>query len=336
MGLYTFNSPDSRIKLIENRLRRLDDQVPYLLPGSGTAGSTSNYKVVPAGAVNEQNKLDLTNNSVLTLGALAPYTSIAGFGVTATTNSLTWYWDGTNGSVNLVIHRADGTSFSVPGGSITVTGLTANTWYGFLPYWTPYNQCQISWVQGDSGTPQIAFAGGTGASFSPTATAASLAASMQTQITQTVEQLSTGFMTWQIPNVGTNTGNNTGGTPIGGGGAPGRCVMLGTNIETLGDLPYETEHTHCDFWHRVVTEKGRSLNATPNHWVIHPERGKVQLATVPAGDWLLTESGEDKVTESHPLTRRCTRVNVRMAEGHMYWSNGILSHNMAKVALNLT
>lgn len=55
---------------------------------------------------------------------------------TATTTTVTFYWDGTNGSQVLRIGRDDGTVYGPnPAGSpVTVTGLTANTQYFFYPY----------------------------------------------------------------------------------------------------------------------------------------------------------------------------------------------------------
>lgn len=79
----------------------------------------------------------------------------------ATSTSVTFYWDGTNGSQLLRIGRDDGTQVGPTnnGSPVIVTGLTPSTQYYFYAYWDEVQQKVIfATVQGVAkGTPAFAF-----------------------------------------------------------------------------------------------------------------------------------------------------------------------------------
>src|SRR5882672_925171 len=50
-----------------------------------------------------------------------PFSTTSSFSYTSTTTSITWYWDGTNGSTMLTIYRADGTTNGPISGSQAIT-----------------------------------------------------------------------------------------------------------------------------------------------------------------------------------------------------------------------
>lgn len=305
------------------RISRLENSAPYILRGGGIAATVSPYTSVPAAAINS-GAIDLSSTGVQTVGSVPPFVNVSGFAATATTTSITWYWDGTNSSKVIVINRADKTQFTVPPSSIAITNLTANTWYGFLPFWTPSNVCGIGWMQGDSGTPQIAFAGGTGASFAAAASAYTLAQSNALQNSQGREALSTSFMTFQTPAAGTSSGSAS------GGGAAGRCVMLGTEIDPLGEIApgdWRNIHEPCQDWWRIETKRGKGLNCTPNHPIYDADNGKKEASEFKTGDWIITDIGMEKIVSSHRFMRMCTKVHTQMKYGHLYWANGFLSSN---------
>lgn len=310
MPLYAFESD----KLL-SRLARLEDAVPFLLQGGQYADNRfASFSSVQADTLTD-GLIDLTTSAgMITAGAIPPAVSTWGFAATVTANSITWYWDGTNGSTVLVIRRTDGIRQTVPAGSLTVTGLTNTTWYGFLPYWSPNNQCGIGWVAGSAGTPLIGFPGGTGASFVNAATITVQADALAEQVKIGREQLSSGFMTMQV-----------GGGGGGAGGGGGSCVLRGTHIETLSDIPYSSKLHPQTEWRHIVTHSGKSLICTPNHALYHPERGKVRADSLT--DWALTTVGEDKVLMNDPLLRVCVKEQVMMKTGHLYWANGFMSHN---------
>lgn len=307
------------------RLQRLAASVPLLVGDGQFAGDRfATLSSVAADAVNN-GLIDLSNPSgIITVGAIPPSVNEAGFACTCTDTTMTWFYDGTNSSHVLVIRRTDGTRQTVPAGSIAITGLTASTWYGFLPFWTNYNQCNVGWVQGTAGTPMIAFPGGTGASFVFAGTATSQADAIAMQLLQGREQLTTGFMTFK-----TTAGGSGGGG--GGGGGGGYCVMRGTYIETLKDQPYRSILKPETKWWHLVTKRGHSLYCTPNHSLYHPERGRVRADSL--NDWCITDYGEDKIVVSEPHIRCCVKELVEMPEGHLYHANHFLSHN-SKAALD--
>lgn len=79
-----------------------------------------------------------------------------------------FYWDGTNGSQALTIHRDDGTSIPNIIGNFTVLGLTASTKYYFYPYYQESvepganfgaQQPGVQWasVEGAVGNPPVAY-----------------------------------------------------------------------------------------------------------------------------------------------------------------------------------
>lgn len=304
------------------RLQRLASSVPLLTRNGQFAGDR--YATLSSVSVDAlaDGLIDLTNPSgLVTIGAIPPSVSDPGFAFTYTDTTANCYWDGTNSSTVIVIRRTDQTRFTVPGSSIAITGLSASTWYGLLPYWANANRCNIGWVQGTAGTPQIVFPGGTGASFVNALSKSAMSDALAQQVFQGREQLSAGFMTFK-----TAAGGGSGSGTAEGGGTD--CVMRGTNIETWGDLPYSSELKPCSEWWRIVTKSGKSLNCTPNHSLYSAEsNSRTQAKTFKEGDWILTKQGEEKVAESHPLIRMCVLEKVMMAQGHIYWANGFMSHN---------
>lgn len=316
MGMY-----DTDIDLTSIRLQRLAGSVPLLVSdGQFVSNRFATLSSVAADAVSN-GLIDLSNPSgLITVGAIPPTVTENGFAATATTTAITWYWDGTNTSHVLVIRRTDQTRFTVPGGTIVISNLTANTWYGFLPYWINDNACNIGWVQGTAGTPQIAHPGGTGAAFIYGGTAMAQADALAQQLFQGREQLSNGWLTYKTPAAGTNSGGGSydGGTD---------CVMSGTDIEALGDSPIEQAILPETDWWRIIGASGRSLNCTKNHPLYNADSGKVRADSFKAGQWAISQFGEDKIVESFQFKRTCTKRKVMMKHGHLFWANGYLSHN---------
>lgn len=381
--------------------------------------------------------VQLASKGINVTGSFATVVINGGFSVVPTTTGFTIFYDGTNGSTQIVIRRADGYAQTLPKGSLQVTGLTPGTVggtppsYDVLPYYVP-GSCQISWVKGTVGTPQFAF---------PTGTIGASALALQRLRGQ--EALSDGPLTIQLvapvapppptapppPSTGSQVGNtavngsltlvvdspgqnavvnppwsvvahatdssgvgvsgweiyvdsilqwstpgplsnisqpitvadgnhtvtvhayNNSGTmcqvqiPIqvvtpvttvtppatGGGGGGGRtigCVMLGTPIEPLGTSPWHQQQLQQHEWVRVFTDKGRELIATPDHPIYTSRAGRTEMRDVRKGDYVVTITGEEKVIEKKDFVRPGFKVRVMMDEGHLFWANGILSHNI--------
>lgn len=87
---------------------------------------------------------------------------------TSTSTSITFHWDGTNGSTPLTIYRDDDSYAVLAVGSLAVTGLSASTTYYLYPFWqenvvaadNPTGEATgVHWASfvGAVGTPAIAF-----------------------------------------------------------------------------------------------------------------------------------------------------------------------------------
>lgn len=307
-NIYNFASPDD----LGTRITRLERGRQYLRAGSLVSPS-GNFQSVPNGIIDQNDLINLVAGVSL-VGSVPPNGVVGNFGFTATTTSITIYWDGTNGSTKLKIIRADGTAVQIPANNMTVSGLTLSTTYGFLPFWGVFNNCGVGFVKGDSGTPQFAFtaAGQTVA----TVTQQSLAGR---------EALSSGFITYATPSTGTSGGTGTGSRP----GSPGMCVMLGTDIKPFAEgQEYVTvHHRHTDWINLAVEDYPRTLSCTPNHPLYSADKGKIPAEDFKVGDWIVTENGEMKLAEVRKFYKDCTKMQVQMPKGHLFFANGFLSHN---------
>ena len=136
------------------RVSRLEAGYPTSVAGRLTFSNSS--LAVPA------------TGSVLASGAIAP-TGIQATGstfafviqgnlsFTSDGGSITIYWDGSNGSKLMTIRRADGSNYSITSGSMRVGGLIPGVQYGFSSFVSIAQPQNLSFVQGDSGSPKFAF-----------------------------------------------------------------------------------------------------------------------------------------------------------------------------------
>lgn len=311
MGLYDFTSQNDRIL---SRLRAVEKGNLRLRRGA-YGPVTGPFSRISNDFFDSVGNIDVTKSGVRKVGSVPPSANTNGFAYSSTATSITWYWDGTNSSHPIVIRRADGTIQVVPAGSLTVTGLVDATQYFFFPFWVPDNQCTIGWVPGTQGDPLIAFLE---ADLNDPAGGPAAAAQ---QNLQNREPLTGGAMT---ATTGMSGGAGGGGDHNGGGA----CVMSGTGIETLGNIPYTVEVIPEHSWQHLELEDGRMLNCTTNHRLFSPKFGKIPAEMVEQGDLLLTDTGERTVRLSTKLQRQCTKHKVIMDDGHLYYANGFLSHNV--------
>jgi hypothetical protein len=256
--------------------------------------------------------LNLSNSGIAMVGNAAPNVLSGGFAYTCTDTTMTWYWDGTNGSSRMLIRRANGDKVPIPAGSIAVTGLTASTKYYFLPFKPVANSCTIGWVGGTVGTPRIAF------------TVATDLDAFQQQTLQSRDALWGGYM------FGTT---QPGGSPPGGGGGGGNdCVMHGcTDVEPLADGDsIMTLHPHSE-WVRLVLPTGVSLTCTPDH-IVYTEAGRKMAKECERGDSMITKWGFMPLFDKQSVTIACQKERWEVP-GHAMWCNGFLSHNRKEVPL---
>lgn len=155
-----------------------------------------------------------------------PFSTTSSFAYTATTSSITWFYDGTNGSSPLNIYRSDGTVTGPISGSQAITGLTNATTYNFYPYYDDTLKA-VAWVAGGSGTPAYA---------QPSAGSKTL---VQTQNLRTHIPLSIGGMAASTGAGGSGSG--------GGGGGGGGCFTGNVKVKTsdgfvrFDELPFLVE-----------------------------------------------------------------------------------------------
>lgn len=301
-----------------DRLRRLEVgaqrlQRGVLRPTSGI------YARLPVSALDDAKKiLDIRSHALLKRGSIIPTANTNGFAYVADTTTIHWYWDGTNGSTVIVLTRADGTKFVIPPGDILVTGLSPNTKYYFIPFWSK-GGCNVGWVDSSQGTPAIATAGGY-------LTIPDLAPALNIkQNLQDREPLAAGAISGSTTAAGSvSAGAGDGGDPTLGRG----CVMAGTEIFPLGGLPYELEVLPEYEWVRIEADDGRVLVCTRDHPLFHEERGRIEAEMLSKGDPILMDDGVHEIKDSYWLNKKCSKYKVCMAEGHLFYANGFLSHNV--------
>jgi hypothetical protein len=309
------------------RVARIEKITPYLL-GGGSLASSDFSTIDSAGLIN--GKLNLTSSSSIDVkGIMSPNVVDGQFSVAKPSDSsAVIYWDGTNSSRVILIRRPDsqgqglnGTSTTVPPSNITITGLTHDLTYQILPYWVPFNACGIGFAPGTVGTPKIAFLS--------TDSDTTFAQGRAIQSLMGREPL--GNVSWTQPAAG---GSSGGGTPINPPARqPGTCVMLGTHLKPLGNEEIDTVNHRWTDWVRIETEPGgvftNGLNCTPNHPLYDSECGKVEASFfVGKNRWIITERGEEKVTNTTQFIKDCTKVEARMKSGHIFFANGFMSHNV--------
>lgn len=170
-----------------------------------TAGQNYYYWVTSVDTTGQESTPKQAQNAAVPGNAgVIPFSQTTAFAYTATTTSITWYWDGTNGSTTLTILRADGTSTGPISGNQTITGLSPSTTYNFYPYWDEGTQT-LQWVAGGSGTPAYA------------QSSAGSQTLVQKQFLRSRLPLSQGGMQASTPASGSSSGSGGGGGGGGGG-----------------------------------------------------------------------------------------------------------------------
>lgn len=289
------------------RLARLE-RGRQTLKGGQLVTPSGEYSSIGVGVVDSTGGLDLSNSGIAPIGNVAPNIINSGFAYTSTSTSITWYWDGTNGSSRIIIRRTNGDKVPIPAGSIVVGSLPSpSTRYYFLPFWnSAANSCTIGWVAGTTGSPAIAFSVSTDAD------------AVQQQSLQDRDQLWGGYMY-------ADTAAGGGGTGGGGGGGMG-CVMHGcTDVEPLAEGDSVCLLQPQSQWVRLVLPTGVSLTCTPDH-IVYTEAGKRMAKDCERGDSMITKWGFMPLFDKQSVTIACQKEKWEVP-GHAMWCNGFLSHN---------
>jgi len=315
MGLYDFKDSRDASRIL-NRVQRLEANVPRTRGGK-LQKTSSGLTTVSNSLFDANGKLLLSSSNISNIGSVSPSYNNQGFGVSATDTTATIYWDGVNaGSHIIVLRRADGTGQAIPAGSVTITGLTANTTYYALPFWGPYNKCNIGWILGTAGVPPFLF----------TSTADLLAAWKQNQANR--EPLTSTYMTFK-----TNTTPTSYNPPVTNpAGGTLQCVMQGMEIEPLDNAECEKVYwPEVYFWY--LRAGGHWLKCTPNHRLYDGDGFPREARDFEEGDWIVLKEGNFQVEMTHEWNQACTKVEVKMPRVHLYWANHFLSHNVKMQSL---
>jgi hypothetical protein len=294
----------------------LDDQIV-----DGT-----DYARVASGALTAGN-VDPSKSGVLMKGSVPPTWSGA-FTYVSTASTLTWSWSG------LSVFRADGTTTTIPDGSVAIGGLTAGTSYYFYPYWAEASGA-IEWVGDASGSPGYA---------QPAKT--NFAA--QQQALQGRVPLSQGAM------VAATTTSGTGG---GSGGGSGSCLRSGTMVLTRerGTVAIQTcvpgEHLRCpavaggEAWTRIVRLETRdadtfirlhfsnaeTLDVTPHHIFTLADGSPMRAERLCLCDVLVGRFGRVTLKKIEALVEPAKKVIVSCEPSHEFFAGchgaSILTHN---------
>jgi hypothetical protein len=230
--------------------------------------------------------------------------------------SLTFYWDGTNGSQPFTLYRDDGTVVgpTIAGSGLAITGLTAATNYFIYFYWDePTQTIKFATLPGQGvGTPPAAF---------PSLNYKAA----QIQILQNHIPLAP---TYSSTGVTTGSGGSSGGGG-GGGGGGGFCPLSGAPVKLHGDPAWWTKTVKpCVDFIGVTTEGGRTgIFSRPHR--MYQRRGLLPLWEWRVGDYALTEDGEEKVASLVPFQLHNMTVDCYEAtKGHIYSAWGFVGHNL--------
>lgn len=290
----------------------------------------SKYGKVSVGALTN-NQVDLSKSGVLTRGAIAPLFS-GSFQYVSTTNSITFYWDGTNLSTPITIYRADGTTVGPISGSQAITGLNSATSYYFYPYFDESTET-IMWVTGGVGTPAIAQTSRTNAA-------------AQSQALQGHAPLSLGGM------LAATTAAGTGG---GSGGGSGSCPMVGMLVKSKTRGVIKIEECQVGEWIEsmightqvvslevfpqtlfieVILERGESVVVAPTHpFTVADEDTPKEAQSLSLSDSLIVRSGAGAVSQLSVVRERGGhKVRISCLPHHEFWCGrvnpNVLVHNM--------
>ncbi len=271
-------------------------------------------------AVDSSNRVSTINGAVSPLGSIVTGSSTVTISYTSTTTSITISW--TSGNLN----RMDGSQTAVTSGSVTVTGLSASTTYYAAAYWDEVAQA-ISFVTGQSGavgspailypseSPEVAWQG------------------------QLQAHLNLGW----VPVVTAASGGSGGGNGSSGCCLRGRQlielasgVMREAQELTTGDVLSSpdgpTRITQLRFeewkeWYRVEFNDGRILEVAPDHRFMDPSGVQIHARDLRLQTIVEARNCYLSVARLELCTDCDTKVSIEVTHPHVYYVDGVLSHN---------
>ena len=259
-------------------------------------------------------------------GGLGPQGSVVTGSITvvlsyaSTDNSITISW--TAGTV----YRMDGTTAAIGAGSQLITGLAASTTCYAAPYFDePTGSIMlVTGYTGAIGTPAVLYP------------AESLALSAQANL-QSRQSLG-----W-LPCATAATGGE-----VGGNGSSGCCLNSRQPIELecgitvyaeelkMGDLlPSPTgqvevraiRHEPWREWHVVEFSDGTVITCAPDHRFVTPDDVQLHVRDMKISDIVRAKDRYVGVVAIRLVEALDTKVSIEVADPHVYFVKGILSHN---------
>jgi fibronectin type 3 domain-containing protein len=267
---------------------------------------------------NESLPQQAQSGTVVGSAGSTPFSTTSSFAYTSTTTSISWFWDGTNGSTTITIYRADNKTTGPISGNQTITGLTPGTTYNFYPYWDEPTQT-LQWVTGGTGTPAYAIS------------SAGSKVAVQQQNLRTRIPLSIGGMQAATPASGSGSGSG------GGGGGGGGCFTGEVKVRTpYGLMRFDEMEAHLEIENLTGTH--------PADLVIHEDYSG-DMIDMNGG--LVTPGHRLKLGEKWVRAEELLATSMKIAgwtgtvynlhilsdnpEDHHYiLENGLVAHNLNK------
>jgi hypothetical protein len=273
-----------------------------------TADQLQQHTITVQKAVASNTSFDATvagvSSSLKQQTSILPTVSGA-FAYTSTGTTITWYWDGTNGSFILTILWPDGSQTPVPPANLAITGLANTTTYVFYPYFdVVFGGVKFVVLPSGSGTPQAAF----------------LASNQAAAAVQSADNHA--IMVAAAMTAATTAGGGGGGS---GGGSGGGCIREGTEVVPVGGMAF-SYLMPWDDWLEIKTLSGHCLQAGRTHRIF-TEEGCLAMRDLQLGARIVTAEGISSLHEIKEVHERARKQLVWVPKGSLYWSNGILSHN---------
>lgn len=125
-------------------------------------------------------------------------------------------------------------------------------------------------------------------------------------------------------------GVTSGGGSLSTGGGITHCPIEGTSIESLGGSEVQTNLIEEMNWTIIETDSGHTLTASSSH-LLYTRRGLVPISTLTPDDFIVTKKGESRIVIVSTRQRAAKKMAIHVPDGHLYWADGILSHNKAIV-----
>jgi hypothetical protein len=265
-------------------------------------------------------------NSLLKVTSPANTPPWAGYNVFVSTSTNTETWVSTTAMGGNDFGVPFGTDWTEPTGALTVLGpqfgsVNGKGLDGDMNTAVGYNQSLFFYPYFDKDLSLVRMynEGGTDRLTAGTASDPKMVRGMYKDHHMALAASGIKFTTITVAQGGAGTTTGVSGT--------GGCPIVGTKIVPIG-YACMTHRKKNSLWTEVELADGRTLTATPDHPVYTPDRGKIRLCEVEIGNELVTDVGLIKVIRAEPRTIDSEMEIISMTKGHLYYANGILSHNI--------